>query len=75
MYALARWHDAPYLKPGPLELPAEPLVKQLAQRCVDNKQKRRPLGELVTGVLGGVEPARRVTVVKLAEPILKAALA
>jgi Fe-S-cluster containining protein len=75
MYALARWDDAPYLKPGAIELPAEPLVKQLAQRFVDNKQKRRPLGELVAPVLAGVPPVRRVTVMKLAEPIVKAALA
>ena len=41
MHALARWDDAPYLKPGPIELTNEPLVKLLAQRCVDNKQKAR----------------------------------
>ena len=74
MHVLARWHDAPYLKPGPVELTNEPLVKQLAQRMIDNKQKRRPLGELVTAVLEPVEPVRRVTTLKLADAIIKAAL-
>ncbi|MEO6776106.1 MAG: YkgJ family cysteine cluster protein [Kofleriaceae bacterium] len=75
MHALARWGDAPYLKPGPLELTAEPLVKQLAQRCVDNKQQRRPLGELVTAVVAGAPVAQRIAAVKLAEAIVKTALA
>jgi Fe-S-cluster containining protein len=75
MYVLARWQDAPYLKPGPVELANEPLVKQLAQRMIDTKQKRRPLGELVTSVVGSVEPVRRVTTLKLADAIVKTALA
>jgi len=75
MHALARWDDAPYLKPGPIDLTSEPLVKQLAQRCVDNKQKRRPLGELVTAVVGGAPVTQRIVAVKLAETILKTALA
>ena len=75
MHVLARWHDAPYLKPGPIELTNEPLVKQLAQRMIDNKQKRRPLGELVISVVESVEPVRRVTTLKLADAIVKTALA
>jgi Fe-S-cluster containining protein len=74
MHALARWDDAPYLKPGPIELTSEPLVKQLAQRCIDNKHKRRPLGELVTGVLAGAPVTQRIAAIKLAETILKTAL-
>jgi Fe-S-cluster containining protein len=74
MHVLARWHEAPYLKPGPVELTNEPLVKQLAQRFIDNKQKRRPLGEIVTSVLEGVDPVRRVTTLKLADAIVKSAL-
>jgi hypothetical protein len=75
MHALARWDEAPYLKPGPIDLTSEPLVKQLAQRCVDNKQKRRPLGELVTAVVGGAPVTQRIVAVKLAETIVKTALA
>ena len=75
MHALARWDEAPYLKPGPIDLTPEPLVKQLAQRCVDNKQKRRPLGELVTAVVAAAPVTQRITTVKLAETILKTALA
>jgi len=75
MHALARWDDAPYLKPGPIDLTPEPLVKQLAQRCVDNKQKRRPLGELVTAVVAAAPVTQRIAAVKLAETILKTALA
>ncbi|MEP6859490.1 MAG: YkgJ family cysteine cluster protein [Deltaproteobacteria bacterium] len=74
MHALARWDDAPYLKPGPIDLTSEPLVKLLAQRCVDNKQKRRPLGELVAAVIGGAPVTQRITAIKLAETILKTAL-
>ena len=74
MHALARWTDAPYLKPGPVDLTSEPMVKQLAQKFVDNKQKRRPLGELVAGVVGAAAPAQRIAVVKLAETIVKTAL-
>ena len=74
MHVLARWHETPYLKPGPIELTNEPLVKQLAQRFIDNKQKRRPLGEIVTSVLESVDPVRRVTTLKLADTIVKSAL-
>lgn len=74
MHALARWSDAPYLKPGSVDLTSEPLVKQLAQKFVDNKQKRRPLGELVTSVVGAAPLEQRIWVVKLAETIVKTAL-
>ncbi|HEY0250700.1 MAG TPA: hypothetical protein VGC41_04205, partial [Kofleriaceae bacterium] len=75
MHAIARWDDAPYLKPGAHELTNEPLVKQLAQKLVDNKQKRRPLGELVTAVLATADPVRRVMTLKLADHLLKASFA
>ena len=74
MHAIARWHDVPALKPGPIELPPEPIVKQLAQRFVDNRKTRRPLGELVTSVFTSVEPVTRVTSLKLADAILRNAL-
>ena len=73
MHVIARWHDAPYLKPGPVEF-TDPLQKQLAQKFVDNKQKRRPLGELVTSLLANEPPVRRVTTLKLSDAIVKAAL-
>jgi Fe-S-cluster containining protein len=73
MHVIARWHEAPYLKPGPVEF-TDPLQKQLAQKFVDNKLKRRPLGELVTALLGNEPPVRRVTTLKLSDAIVKAAL-
>ena len=75
MHAIARWRDVPVLKPGPVELPPEPLVTKLAQRCVDNRKPRRELGELVTAVLGSSDAVTRVTALKLADAILRAALA
>ncbi|MFT3696153.1 MAG: YkgJ family cysteine cluster protein [Kofleriaceae bacterium] len=74
MHAIARWDDAPWLKPGQHELTTEPLVKQLAQKLVDNKLKRRPLGEIVAAVLGAADPVKRVTSLKLADHLIKAAL-
>jgi len=74
MHAIARWRDVPVLKPGPIELPNEPLVRMFAQRFIDNKQKRRPLGELVRAAFGDADAARRVTALKLADAILRTAL-
>ena len=74
MYAVARWRDAPVLKPGPIELPPEPLVTRLAQSFVDNKKPRRTLGELVAKALGDRDAALRVTVLKLADAVVRAAL-
>jgi Fe-S-cluster containining protein len=75
MHAIARWRDVPQLKPGPIELPNEPLVRALAQKCVDNRKARRPLGELVRGTFADADGVTRVTAIKLADGILKAALA
>jgi Fe-S-cluster containining protein len=74
MHAIARWRDVPVLKPGPIELPSDPRVKALAQRCVDNKKARRPLGELLVQSLGDADTVGRVTAIKLADGILRAAL-
>jgi Fe-S-cluster containining protein len=77
-YACARWTDLPSLKPGPIELPGvDPhgLVKRLAQRFVDNRVARRPLGELVAATFDGVDAPTRVAALKLAEPILRAGFA
>jgi hypothetical protein len=63
------------LKPGPIELPPEPLVTRLAQTFVDNKKPRRTLGALVEASLGTSDAVTRVTALKLADAILRAALA
>ncbi len=76
MHALARWDAVPMVKPGPIELPSvdpESLVRRLGQGCVDNRKARRPLGELVTRNFVGVDAATRVAVLKLADPIIRAA--
>ncbi|HUJ63539.1 MAG TPA: YkgJ family cysteine cluster protein [Kofleriaceae bacterium] len=75
MHAIARWDDVARLPPGPIELPGDPLVRQLAQRLVDNRKPRRPLGEVIAGALGGAEPAARVAALKQADAIVKTALA
>jgi hypothetical protein len=75
MYVVARWDAIPVFKPGPVELPnVDPgnLVRTLGQRCVDNKQKKRPLGALISEVLGSSDPATRIAAVRMAEPILRA---
>jgi Fe-S-cluster containining protein len=75
-HAIARWDVAPIFKPGPVELPnIDPgnLVRGLGQKCVDNKQAKRPLGELVAAVFAGAEPAARVAALRMADPILRAA--
>ena len=72
-HAIARWADAPVLKPGPIELPPEPRVTALAQRFVDNRKPRRPLGELAAAALGSADAVTRVSAWKLADAILRAA--
>jgi Fe-S-cluster containining protein len=75
-YAAARWHDVASIKPGPLELPGgDPggLVRALAQACVDNRRARRPFGELARPILAAADPVARITALKLAEPVLRAA--
>lgn len=73
MYAVARWTEAPALKPGPIDLPGvDPhgAVRSLAQAFVDNRKARRPLGELVRSLPG--DTTDRVTALKSAEAILRA---
>ena len=74
MHVIARWRDVPVLKPGPIELPPEPLVTALAQTFVDNKKPRRTLGELVTSVFGERDTVARVTSLKMADAIVRSAL-
>ena len=74
--AIARWHDVPAIKPGPLELPGvDPggVVRAIAQAIVDNRAARRPLGAIAAPILAGASAIDRVTAVKLAEPVLRVA--
>ncbi|HET7499875.1 MAG TPA: YkgJ family cysteine cluster protein [Kofleriaceae bacterium] len=76
MHAVARWADAPALKPGPVDLPGvDPtnLVRSLAQAFIDNRRARRPLGELVGAMPR--DPTTRVTAIKAAEAVLRAGFA
>ena len=76
MYAIARWTDAPALKPGPIDLPGvDPggLVRSLAQSFLDNRKARRPLGDLIAAL--PTEPTARITALKTAEAILRAGFA
>ncbi len=76
LHACARWSEVPSLKPGPIELPGvDPggLVKAFAQRCVDNRKAKQTLGVLIGGL--PADPVVRVTSVKLAEAIVRAAFA
>lgn len=78
MHAIARWDRMPSLKPGPIQLPsADPgsAVRRLGERFVENRKARRPLGELITSVLASVDPAQRVTALKLADGVVRAAFA
>ena len=76
MHAIARWSEAPALKPGPVELPGvDPggLVRGLGQSFVGNRKARRTLGELVQRL--EADPAQRVTALKLADALLRAGFA
>lgn len=78
LYAAARWTDIPQLKPGPLELPgSDPggIVRALGQACVDNRKARRTLAAIASPILAAADPIDRVTALKLAEPVLRAAFA
>jgi hypothetical protein len=75
MHVIARWDSVPVFKPGPVELPnVDPgnLVRTLGQRCVDNKQHKKPLGALVGTVMGPADVATRIAALRMAEPILRA---
>jgi Fe-S-cluster containining protein len=76
MHAVARWTEAPGLKPGPVELPGvDPggIVRKLGQAFVDNRKARKPFGVLV-GALG-CDLATRITALKSAEGLLRAGFA
>jgi Fe-S-cluster containining protein len=73
MHAIARWQDVPALKPGPIELPPDPLVRALAQSFVDNRKGRRPLGDLAGAALGKAPAHARIAAIKSADAILRAA--
>lgn len=77
-YLVARWADPPVVKPGPIDLPspgADPrgLVRAFAQDCIDNRRLRRPLSALLGPRLADLSRVDRVTLLKLAEPVLRAA--
>jgi len=76
MHVIARWTEAPALKPGPVELPGvDPggLVRSLGQAFVDNRKAKRPLAELVERL--GPDPAGRVAALKSADALLRAGFA
>jgi hypothetical protein len=76
MHAVARWTEAPALRPGPVELPGvDPggLVRGLGQAFVDNRKARRTLAELVERL--GPDPAARVAALKSADALLRAGFA
>jgi len=80
MYVAARWADPPVVKPGAVELPPTAAdrggaVRRLAQACVDNRRLRRPLSTVFGPILAELGPAERITVLKLAEPVLRSAFA
>lgn len=76
LHAVARWSEAPSLKPGPVELPGvDPsgVVRSLAQAMIDNRKAKQPLAALVAK--WPAEPATRVTGLKLAEAVLRSGFA
>ncbi|CAN5869422.1 hypothetical protein BH11MYX2_BH11MYX2_19350 [soil metagenome] len=76
MHAVARWSDAPVLKPGPIDLPGvDPsnAVRSLAQAFIDNRKAKQTFGSLV-GKLPA-DPIARVTALKLAEGLVRSAFA
>ena len=73
MHAIARWLDAPALKPGPVDLPGvdpEGIVRSLGQAFVDNRKARKPFATMVAGL--GADPAARILALKSAESLLRA---
>src|SRR4029079_1847124 len=77
MHVIARWAEAPILKPGPIELPgADPgnVVRSLAQAFIDTRKPRRPLCEVIAKVLPA-DPAVRITSLKTADAIVRASFA
>jgi len=76
LHAIARFSDIPVLKPGPVDLPGvDPgsLVRSLAQAFIDNRKPRRPLSALIATL--PADPTTRITTLKSAESLLRAAFA
>ncbi len=76
LHAIARWADAPSLKPGPVELPGvDPggVVRSLAQAMIDNRKAKRSFGTLVEKL--PADHTTRVTALKSAEAVIRAGFA
>ena len=76
LHVIARWREAPTLRPDAVELPAidpDHLVRELAQAFVANRQAQRPLSALIAALPGA--PALRITALKAAEAVVRAAYA
>lgn len=71
MLLAARWSEVPRLRGGALDLPGE--VRQLAAAVRENRGQT--LGALAGPILADTAPAARAPLVKLAEPLLRAAFA
>lgn len=69
MYLAARWGDVPRLRGGALDLPGE--VRRLAAAIRENQGTT--LGAIAAPILAGLPPAERAPLIKLAEPLLRAA--
>lgn len=71
MYLAARWDEVPRLRGGSLDLPPE--LRPLATAVREGGG--RTLGSLAAPILADLAPAERAPLVKLAEPLLRAAFA
>lgn len=77
-FLAARWADPPVVKPGAVELPAsaadpDGVVRKFAQDCIDNRRLRRPLASLLGPRIADLPRVERITLLKLAEPVLRVA--
>jgi Fe-S-cluster containining protein len=77
-FLAARWSDPPIVKPGAVELPAttaDPrgVIHEFAQDCVDNRRLKKPLSALLGPRLAELSRVERITLLKLAEPVLRVA--
>ena len=76
LHVIARWSEAPSLKPGPVDLPGvDPggVVRSLAQAMIDNRKPQAPLAALIDKL--PADPTTRVTALKSAEAMIRAAFA
>lgn len=75
-YLAARWNRAPTLEPGEYELPgaddADSVIRSFAQACIDNRNKRTPLSQILGPLLEPYQFAERVALARLAEPLFGA---